>query len=158
MELIDKLKKETILVPLKALTKEDAIQELLSHFFSLDILSGTKKLFTNIKEQEEIFTSSAGRGIAYPHSTSIEIDNLKCILGVSKNGIDFDSPDCHDCHLILLTLSPYNEPKDHRKFINRFRLMVNDPKTRFNLLECNNSVDVFKIISDWEEDYKKEVI
>ena len=118
MELDDKLSNETILVPMYAISKEEAIQELLTHLLSLDILSDTIKLFTYIKEQESIFTSSAGRGIAYPHSTSVEIDKLTCILGISHKGIDFNSPDGHDCHIILLTLSPINEPKEHRNSRN----------------------------------------
>ena len=73
MELIDKLTKETILIPMHASTKEDAIQELLNHLFSLDVLSGTIKLFTNINEREKLYTSSTGRGVAYPHSTSKEL-------------------------------------------------------------------------------------
>ena len=149
MELIDKLNSGTILIPMQSSTKEDAIQELLSHLLSLNILSSTIKLFSNIKEQEKLVTPSAGRGVAYPHSTSIEINNLTCVLGISKKGIDFNSPDGHSCHIILLTLSPINEPKDHRKFITRFRLLVDDPFIRSGLLNSNNSIDIFNIISDW---------
>ena len=54
MELIDKLNKRTILIPMNSSNKEDAIQELLTHLFSLNILSGTIKLFTNIKNQEDM--------------------------------------------------------------------------------------------------------
>jgi len=158
MELIDKLNKRTILIPMNSFNKEDAIQELLTHLFSLNILSGTIKLFTNIKNQEDIFTSSAGRGVAYPHSTSVEIENLTCVLGVSKKGIDFNSPDGHDCHLILLTLSPINQPTDHRKFITRFRLMIDDPMIRSNLLDSYDSHNVINIISDWENKYSEDAI
>ena len=158
MELIDKLNSETILIPMQSSTKEDAIQELLSHLLSLNILSSTIKLFSNIKEQEKLVTSSAGRGVAYPHSTSIEINNLTCVLGISKKGIDFNSPDGHNCHLILLTLSPINQPNDHRKFITRFRLMIDDPMIRSNLLESYDSHDVINIISDWENKYSEDAI
>ena len=41
MELGDKLSNETILVPMYAISKEEAIQELLTHLLSLDILSDT---------------------------------------------------------------------------------------------------------------------
>ena len=48
MDLGDKLNKETILVPMHASNRESAIQELLTHLLSLDVLSATIKLFTNI--------------------------------------------------------------------------------------------------------------
>ena len=110
------------------------------------------KLLENITIQENTFTSSTGRGIAFPHSTSIELDDLTCVLGISSGGIDFNSPDGHDCHLILLTLSPVNEPTEHRKFITRFRSMVQNSNLRTNLCESENPEEVFKIISKWEED------
>ena len=158
MNLLDKLIKETIVIPMQATSKEDAIQELLSHLQSLDILSSTIKLFKNIKEQEHIFTSSAGRGVAYPHTTSIEINKLTCVLGISKDGIDFDSPDGHYCHLILLTLSPSNDPKEHRKFITRFRSMVNNPEIRSNLQESYTCENILNIISQWEDDINRKDI
>ena len=68
--------------------------------------------------------SAAGRGIAYPHATSIEITELICVLGISKDGLNFNSPDGQLCHIILLTLSPKNDPCKHRKFITRFRTML----------------------------------
>ena len=117
MKLRDKLIERTILIPMHATCKEDAIQELLNHLKSLNILSTTVLLSAHITEQEIASTSSAGRGIAYPHSTSVEVDELTCILGISPKGIDFSSPDGHDCHLLLLALSSSDYPTENRKFI-----------------------------------------
>ena len=143
-----------------AISKEGSIQELLTHLQSLHKLSATIKLFSNIKEQENTFTSSAGRGIAYPHSTSVEIEKLTCVLGISKQGIDFNSPDGHDCHLILLTLSPANDPTEHRKFITRFQSMVQNPNIRLSLLDSGSYIEVHNIISQWEKDdnYKVDLL
>ena len=151
MNLRDKLSEDTILVPMEAATCADAIQELLNHLKSLQILSATHKLFSCIREQEASFTSAAGRGIAYPHSTSTEIENCVSVLGISSNGIDFKSPDGQLCHVILLTLSPEEAPSEHRKFITRFRTMVEDPQVRAMLTESGNSGEVLNIISDWED-------
>ena len=156
MNLRDKLIEETIFIPMEAINKEDAIQELLNHLQSLNILSATVKLFANIKEQEKNFTSSAGRGIAYPHSTSIEVDKLTCVLGISKEGVDFNSPDGHACHIILLTLSPVNEPTEHRKFITRFRSMVDNPEVRSSLYDSEDHTNILNIISAWEDSMNKK--
>ena len=156
MKLRDKLIEGTILVPMLATSKEDANQELLTHLQTMDILSATVQLFENIKEQEKDLTSSAGRGIAYPHSISVEIDELTCVLGISQKGIDFNSPDGQDCHLILLTLSPINDPTEHRKFISRFRSMVQNPDIRSSLYASESSDKILNIISQWEEDYNRK--
>ena len=152
MKLRDKLIAGTILIPMQATSKEGANQELLTHLQSMDILSATIHLFENIKEQENTFTSSSGRGIAYPHSTSVEVDKLICVLGISQQGIDYNSPDGQECHLILLTLSPVEDPTKHRKFISRFRSMVQNPDIRTSLYESESCDEILNIISQWEED------
>ena len=152
MKLRDKLIEETILVPLQATSKESANKELLTHLKSIDILSYTVQLFINIKEQENIFTASADRGIAYSHSTSVEVNELTCCLCISKKRIDYNSTDGQDFHLILLTLSPADYPTEHRKFISRFRSMVQNPDIRSNLYGSDSRDEILNIISQWEED------
>ena len=151
MNLRDKLKEDTIL-PIQASTMEDAIQEQLYHLQNLDILTGTDILFSIIKGHEENLPSAAGRGIVYPHATSKEVDELVCILGISKPGVDFNSPDGQLCHLILLTLSPKDEPGEHRKFITRFRTMFDNPAVRSQLLDAGEIEDVIEIVDKWEEE------
>ena len=152
MNLRDKIKKETIILPIKASTQTDAIQELLIKLQNIEILSATTKLFSNINNNEKTSPCAAGRGIAYPHSTSIEVEELICILGISKDGIDFKSPDGQLCHIILLTLSPNEDPCEHRKFITRFRTMFEDPNVRSKLLDAIQPNEVISVIQKWEED------
>ena len=152
MNLRDKLKESTILLPIQASTQSEAIQELLVHLQSLDKLSDTTKLYAAITEKEETLPSAAGRGIAYPHFTSMEIDELVCVLGISKEGLEFNAPDGQLCHLILLTLSPNEDPCEHRKFITRFRIMFEDPNVRSHLLDAAQPNEIISVIQKWEED------
>ena len=152
MNLRDKLKEETIILPIQSTTQSEAIQELLVHLQNNKILSATIKLFSHIDNNERISPCAAGRGVAYPHSTSIEVDKLTCVLGFSKDGIDFNSPDGQLCHIILLTLSSHVDPCEHRKFIARFRTMFENPNVRSRLLDANQPNEVISIIQEWEED------
>ncbi len=152
MNLRDKLKEEAIILPIQSTTQLDAIQELLVHLQNNKILSATTKLFSYIDNNEKKSPCAAGRGVAYPHSASIEIDKLTCVLGFSPNGINFNSPDEQLCHIILLTLSPDEDPCEHRKFITRFRTMIDNPKVRSKLLDANHPNKIINIIHEWEED------
>ena len=144
-----------ILLPIQAETQSEAIQELLVQLQTLGILTATSKLHSAITEKEETLPSAAGRGIAYPHFTSMEIDELVCVLGISKEGLEFNSPDGQLCHLILLTLSPNEDPCEHRKFITRFRIMFENPEVRFGLLEANHTSKIMNIIQNWEDEEAK---
>ena len=151
MNLLDKLRDDTI-VTIKSSNQKEAILELLLYLQKLEILRSTNKIFSKITIKENLLSSAVGRGIAYPHSTSIEINELACILGISKTGIDFNSPDEQLCHIILLTLSPEKNPHVHRKFITRFRTMIEKPEFRSYILEAKHNKDILSIIQNWEDD------
>ena len=150
MNLSDLLNEATICCPLVSNSRNGAIQELLNHVQSLGYLSATIKLYNYIEDLENNHSTAAGKGVAYPHCTSIEVDDLICVLGISKTGLDFNSPDGQLCHIILLSLSPKDEPDKHRKFITLFRSMISDSNIRPQMLEGNNSKDVSNIIINWE--------
>ena len=152
MKLQDKLIEEMTLVPMQVTSKESTNKELLTHLKSIDILSVTVQLFANIKEQENIFMASTDQRIAHPHSTSIEVNEFTCVLGISKNGIDYNSPDGQDCHLILLTLSPADDTTEHRKIISCFQSMVQNLDIRSSLYGPDSHDEILNIISQWEED------
>ena len=152
MNLSDLLNEATICCPLVSNSRNGAIQELLNHLQSLGHLSATIKLYHYIEELENNHSTAAGKGIAYPHSTSMEVNDLICVLGISKTGLDFNSPDGQLCHIILLSLSPKEDPRKHRKFITLFRSMISDSNIRPQILEGNNAMDVSNIITNWEED------
>ena len=94
----------------------------------------------------------AGRRIAYPHPTSVEVNELTCVLGIYKIGIDYNSPDGQSFHLILLTLSPGDDPTEYRKFISHFCSMVQNPDIHSNLYGSDSYDETLNIISQWEED------
>ena len=153
MNLSDLLNETTVCCPLISNSRNGAIQELLNHAQNLKYISATIKLYTYIEKLENNHSTAAGKGVAYPHSTSIEIENLTCILGISKIGLDFNSPDGQLCHIILLSLSSEDEPAKHRKFITLFRSMIENSNIRTLMLEANNSTEILSIINNWEDQY-----
>ena len=59
-------------------------------------------------------------------------------MGISKTGLDFNSPDGQLCHIILLTLTSKEEHDKHRKFITLFRAMISSSDIRPKMLDSDN--------------------
>jgi PTS system nitrogen regulatory IIA component len=153
MKLIDKIKKNTIILPFDSYNQKISIQKLLNHLLSEGYLTSTAKLFSSLENQDETIGSAVGRGIAYHHSISGEITEMVAILGISKSGIDYKSPDKQKVHFTLLILDSINEPNYHRKFIKRFQKFINDFNMKTKILDCESNDEVFKMIEDWENKY-----
>ena len=155
MKITDKLNKDTIIF-LKSDTRADIVKELLDHLVDFKYLEKSVKLFSFIDSQESENSSATGRGVAFPHSISKELEDLVCILGISKSGVHYDNEAIHPCHIILLSLSPENNPDIHRKFISKFRLLMINPKLKHNIINTQSSKSIEKILSNWEIEQLEE--
>ena len=150
MKLSDKLNQKTIIAPIRAIDRDTSIEEILNQLVLNNTLISNSKLLEYIENIEKQHTTAAGKGVAYPHSVSIEVEDLEVILGISIKGIDYSAPDGQLCHFILLTLTPLEEPNKHRKFVTLFRTMIDNPEIRTSLLDSISCQDICKIIEQWD--------
>ena len=150
MKLSDKINQKTIIAPITAVNRNASIEEILNHLVQNNTLISNSKLLEYIENIEKLNSTAAGKGVAYPHSVSIEVKDLEVILGVSDKGIDYSAPDGQLCHFILLTLTPLDNPNKHRKFITLFRTMIDNPNIRTRLLDSISCQNICKIIEEWD--------
>ena len=148
MKLSDKINKKTIIYPLNSQVIEDALQELLNHFQNNKYLKETKKLFSYLNSDQ--FKTMARRGVAYHYHTSLEVKETLAVLGISVDGINYQSTDGLPCNFILLILEPMKNPNSHRKFINMFQEFIKTSNIKSELLKAASNDDIEKIISEWE--------
>lgn len=153
MNLIDKLNKNTIIFPLASNNKSDTVQILLNQLLNQKILTATVKLFSFINDHEKIMNPAIGRGVAFHYSSSVEVKELTAILGISINGIDYESPDQQKVHFILLILDTHDDSNLHRKLINRFQHFINDYNYRTKVIDCKSINSLANLINDWENEY-----
>ena len=156
MLITSKINKDIIIVLLKGLSRSDAIRKLLDVLVEKQYLTKSIKLFSFIDAMESQNSSTIGRGVALPHSISKEVDELVCILGISQAGIPYNEKDVHPCHIILLSLSPINNPDIHRKFISRFRLLLSDSSIKNKMINFTSAIDLVKEINNWEKQQIEE--
>jgi PTS system fructose-specific IIA component/PTS system nitrogen regulatory IIA component len=66
-----------------------------------------------IMKREELGSTGIGRGVAVPHTKHPSVDKLVGTVGVSVDGVDFDSLDGENVQLFFLLISPPDRPGDH---------------------------------------------
>lgn len=108
MRLANMLKESFILNDLGATTKEGAIDELLELLKKEDPSVNLEVIKELIIEREEIENTSYGRGFAFPHARTDEVDDMQILLGISKVGLRDRTPDNVPLAVIVLLLTPSN--------------------------------------------------
>ena len=115
MKFADFIQVAAIRADLTARDKAGAIEELVSGLVeSKGILDDQRdSIIKAIMKREELGSTGIGRGVAVPHTKHPSVDRLVGTVGVSTDGVDFNSLDGEKVQLFFLLVSPPDRPGDH---------------------------------------------
>lgn len=92
--LIDFIHEENILTDFQADTKEGALRQLIDLLVASHGVEMVKKEFLqDVLEREGIMSTCIGRGLAVPSGTLEGEGKLVAVMGISRKGLGFDTPD-----------------------------------------------------------------
>ena len=138
---------EKLMVPnLVSTTRDDAILELSRAMQDGGFVDDAAKLATAAIERENIVSTSLGRGVAFPHVRGIEGGGLSLSLGISKQGITFDSGDAEPCHFIFLTTIPTAVSAFYLKLMAGLAETLKKSNHREALLKAETPADLWKAL------------
>lgn len=130
--------------------KDDAIRELVSGLVaSQDIAQEDQEsIIKAIMKREELGSTGIGRGVAVPHTKHPSVNRLIGTVGVSAEGVDFNSLDGEKVQLFFLLVSPPDRPGDHlRALENISRQLRDDTFCRF-LKQAKTTEDVRQLLEE----------
>jgi PTS system fructose-specific IIA component/PTS system nitrogen regulatory IIA component len=147
--------KEAIRASLGAQDKEGVITELVGALIQAGQIQEAEKesIVRAIMKREELGSTGIGRGVAVPHTKHPSVDRLIGTVGVSQEGLDFQSLDGEKVHLFFLLVSPPDRPGDHlRALENISRQLRDDTFCRF--LKQAKSADDIRQLLDESDDHQ----
>jgi len=85
-----------------------------------------ESIVTAILKREELGSTGIGRGVAVPHTKHPSVEKLVGTVGVSSDGVDFQSLDGEKVHLFFLLVSPPDRPGDHLRALENISRQLRD--------------------------------
>jgi mannitol/fructose-specific phosphotransferase system IIA component (Ntr-type) len=82
---------ELMIAKLSATTPEEAVAELAKAMSDNKFISNPEALVAAAMDREQILSTAMGEGLAFPHVRGVEGGGLTLALGISENGIKWDS-------------------------------------------------------------------
>ncbi len=111
--LIDLVKKDVVKVPLESKNKPDVLRELVRILKDAGQIDDVEGVLRNVQEREAKLSTGLEDGIAVPHCKTPAVSSLKLAIGISPEGIDFDSLDGKPAKLFFLLLAAPNLSGPH---------------------------------------------
>ena len=116
---------------MKSRDKHSAIREIVSNCPVFEFFTDTKskeEFIEEIYDREALCTTGIGHNVAIPHGKSTSLDKVRIGLGISKEGLDFDSIDGEPVHLVLVIGS---NPANQVEYLKSLAYVMNHLKNPF---------------------------
>ena len=150
MKFADFIRVPAIKADLAAADKDSAIGELVAGLVAANEIAADEQesIVKAIMKREELGSTGIGRGVAVPHTKHPSVSRLIGTVGVSSEGVDFNSLDGEKVQLFFLLISPPDRPGDHlRALENISRQLRDDTFCRF-LKQAKSTHDVQLLLDE----------
>jgi fructose-specific phosphotransferase system IIA component len=144
------LKSDCVKIPLEGKDKESAITELVELLSENKLLADKDEVLQFVLAREKTGSTGIGAGIAIPHGKCKGVKDLVMALGVSREGIDFQSIDSKPVYIIVLLVSPIDKTGPHIQALARISRLMLDEEFKNKLQSADNAEELYKLINEKE--------
>lgn len=153
MTLMEILSGKSVVVGLKGQNKREVLEELVNALEVGDKITDRDKVLEAVLLREEIMSTGIGHGIAIPHGKSEYVTELGGVLGIKKEGVDFDALDGKPTYIFFLLVSPLDVSGPHIKALARISRLLKGEDFRQKLIAAVDNDDALAIIEEEEKKY-----
>jgi PTS system fructose-specific IIA component/PTS system nitrogen regulatory IIA component len=150
MKFADFVSRGAVRANLAAADKESVIRELTLALKEASAIDEDEyeSIVKAILKREELGSTGIGRGVAVPHTKHPGVKSLVGTVGISGEGLDFESLDGEQVQLFFLLISPPDRPGDHlRALENISRQLRDDTFCRF-LKQAATAEDILQLLDE----------
>ena len=144
---LNELIKPDSIVFLETVEMKDTVKMLASKAVELQMVSEKENFEVAILSREELVSTGIGLGISIPHAKMKSIEQFFIILGICKNGLDWDSIDRKPVRAVFMIGGPEEEKKEYLRIMSKLILIMKNEERRNKLFLSNSkeeAADIFK--------------
>jgi PTS system fructose-specific IIA component/PTS system nitrogen regulatory IIA component len=153
MKFSDFISAKSIKAELKAQTKDEAIRELVQSLLDAGEIDADQHddIVAAIMKREELGSTGIGRGVAVPHTKHPSVQKLVGTVGVSVEGVDFESLDGEPVQLFFLLISPPERPGDHLRALENISRQLRDESFCRFLKQSKTGSDINQLLQEADD-------
>lgn len=119
--------------------------------------SRVEAITQDLIQRESYGTSAIGKGFAFPHLRTSEVQCFAGAIGVASQGLDFGSLDHEPTKLVFLTLSPIASREQHMNLLGRLVSLMRDKVISMQLHHFIQPDEVYRYLKDLDDHFETSV-
>lgn len=147
-KLIDFIHEENVIVNFQATDKSDAIRQLCDILVRTNQLKVDKQaLLASILDREKESSTCFGEGLAVPHGVLAQGEEMVGAIGISKEGIDLETPDGKPVHCMFLLATPESQRDRHTEVLAALsKSILQEPALQTMLFGASSAAEASEIL------------
>lgn len=154
MKISEILNVQGIKIGLASAKKEDVLKEMVDVLAKVIDIGEPKNIVKSLLERENLGSTGIGQGIAIPHGKTDKVEKLVAVLGISKQGVNFDALDGEPVYIFFLLVAPKDCAGPHLKALAQISRLLRDTYFCMLIRKCRTPEEVYNLIKN-EEDRKQ---
>jgi len=133
---------------INASDKFEAIEELARVFDGSPLCGDIDSLVNALRERESIMSTGIGAGIAIPHAKIASVTEMAFAIGISSEGIDFDSMDGQPVNLIILVIAGEKQHKDYLRLLSNIMAILKKEPVKEKIIKASSTEEILNILKE----------
>jgi len=153
MKLADIVVKDAIIADLHGDDRDGVIREMVDTLVAAGRVKAkdAADIVKAIIRREKQGSTGFGKGVAVPHVKHGSVKSLVAAIGRSSTGIDFAALDRAPVYIVVLLLSPLDDPEKHLQAMETiFRHLQRDTFRKF-LRQAETVDQIYELVKEAEE-------
>ena len=148
MALIDLVEEKIVKVPLESKNKPDVLREMVQILKDAGEIDDFDTVLADVKDRESKLSTGLEEGIAVPHCKTAAVSTLKLAIGISHEGIDFDSLDGKPSKLFFLLVASPEFSGPHVEALSEIAKLAHSKAFCRVLIASNEAHEVVELIKE----------
>jgi len=149
--MIEKFLDEDLIIVMDNVENKFAIiEKMLDQALRKGVIMTREPILHKIREREELESTGVVEGIAIPHARTEAVKDLLMIIGVIKEGLDFNSLDGKPVHIVFLIVAPEEAKSKYIQVLARISRMCRQEDFRKTLLSAGSPSEVISILEKFD--------
>lgn len=146
-KIVDYLKVDTINLNLTSKDKKSVLKELFEGLSNLEEIKDSKKCFEDLIEREKMGSTGIGKEVAVPHAKTSGVKELVMTVGISREGIAYESIDETDAKIFFMFLSPVELSQEYLIILAKISRFIREDSFRESLLNAKTKEEILEILT-----------
>lgn len=143
--------KDTVIVNLSSTEKDELFEELVEAIHSHHPVFNKQEALDTLNERESKMTTGIMHSVGIPHALIPSMHGTVGAIGISQDGIDYDSLDKAPVHVVFMIIGAENDTEHHIQVLKQLATVLQIPDFVKNLISLKSASEIYNFICSSEE-------